>query len=57
MAVNPSAKFSDLFETTKVTKEGKCPKGFAAANTAFDPYKTKVGGKDVYVECLRIKVR
>jgi hypothetical protein len=39
-----------------VTEAGNCPDGFLPANTPFSSFKQNVGGKSIYVECLKIKV-
>jgi hypothetical protein len=56
LAINPSTRFSSMFEAVNVTAHGKCPEGFYPANTPFSSFKQKVKGKSVYVECLKIKV-
>lgn len=57
LALNPATKFSDMFETAKVGGDGKCPAGFSPANLPSSYYKTKVNGRDILVQCLKIKVR
>jgi hypothetical protein len=56
LAINPSTKFSDMFETAEVGGDGKCPAGFSPANPPSSYYKTNVQGRSVLLQCLKIKV-
>lgn len=46
-----------MFETAEVGSDGKCPKGFSPANPPSPYYQTKIKGKTLHVQCLKIKVR
>ncbi|WIA41199.1 hypothetical protein OEZ86_004814 [Tetradesmus obliquus] len=55
IALNPSTRFSSMFEAVNVTSDGTCPEGFYPANTPFSSFKQKVKGKSIYVECMKVK--
>lgn len=56
MAVKPSTKFSTMFKAVNATAEGQCPEGFLPANPPSPLFTQNIKGKNLYVECLKIKV-
>lgn len=45
-----------MFEAAEVGGDGKCPTGFSPANPPSAYYQTKVNGRNIRLQCLKIKV-